>query len=307
MNKKLTYKLILFVGLVIILDQSIGYLISNIASKYHVDKRIELLLNNKLDKDLFILGSSRALNGIDPKTIQEQTNLSCYNMAVSGSNIEYHETILDLILQSKNQPKTIIYNLDDPGTLTLFTGKVIYQSQQLYPYVNNDFVNGIIAHRLEKKEWSTKVSATYRQNVNFMTAVKYLVQGKEEVNMEINNLDEYGANLMVGKSKGYEEMVYKESNPFQYNGEHQPYVDAFDRIISKCRKNNIRLMLVIPPVFFKTNKEFKNRIIELVNNQCEIYDYSAVFKDDSLFYNYGHLNKFGAQEYSKLLAKDILK
>jgi hypothetical protein len=306
MKREHIYKLVLFLLIIVLVDQFVGRFIAHYALKYKHDKRIGLLVDNKLDQDIIVLGSSRALNGIDPNTIQKETNQTCFNLALSGSNIEFHETILELILHSKNHPKTIIYNIDDPGTLDNLENEVIYRTEELYPYVYNDFINQTVADRLDKTYWVTKLSPTYHNNVNFMTTVKYFVRGSEKISFEINNIDKYGANLMEGHQKGKENISYQKSL-YKYENEVPSYVSSFLSIISKCKNNNIQLIMVLPPTFYAPTLKFKKRILELINDQCIVLDYSEKFMDNRLFYNHGHLNKQGAQKFSKLIANQITK
>lgn len=307
MKKSQLYKILIFVILLITIDRTLGFLVSKFALKYKHDKRLELVINNKLDKDVLIIGSSRALNGINPKTIEQITGLTCYNLGVSGTNIVFHETILNLVLNSKNIPKTIIYTIDDPATLYNFDDLVIYKQEELYPYVYNDYVNQIVSKRLDKENWCTLASSTYRNNVNFMSAIKYLARGHEVIAPEINNIDDYGANLIEGYQKGMDNMLYLEKYPYSLGEEHELYVSTLINIISTCKKNNIQLILAIPPVYYTPSGIFNTRIKQLVNNQCLVLDYSTEFKEKKMFYNYGHLNKNGATKFSEILSQNLLK
>lgn len=307
MKKSQLYKILIFVILLITIDRTFGFLVSKLALKYKHDKRLELVINNKLDKDVLIIGSSRALNGICPKTIEQITGFASYNLGVSGTNIVFHETILDLVLNSKNIPKTILYTVDDPATLYKFDDLVIYKQEELYPYVYNDFVNRIVSNKLEKENWVTTISLSYRNNVNFMSAIKYLARGHEAIAPEINNIDDFGSNLMEGFQMGMEDMKYLEEYPYSLSLEDKLYSSTLMNIISKCKKNNIQLILAIPPVYYTPSRKFNERIKQLANNQCIVLDYSNEFTENKMFYNYGHLNKNGAIKFSEILSPYLLK
>ncbi len=306
MSKKIIYKLIAFTLIIILIDQGLGHFIAHYAGKYKFDKRIGLLVDNKLDKDIMILGSSRALNGIDPETIQKQTSLSCYNLAINGSNIEFHETMLDLIINSKNHPKIIVYNIDDPATLSGSGHEVVYRKEELFPYVYNEKVNEIVANRLDKSVWATKISPTYHNNINFINAIKYLTRGAEIPSYEINNVNEFGANLMDGHQKGKENLIYQKPL-FKFNNESAIYTKSLLNIVSKCRKHNIKLIMVFPPIFYAPTPKFEDRIVELTKNECLVINYSEEFKENRFFYNHGHLNRQGAIAFSKLISQQIIK
>lgn len=308
MNRKKIIRLVIFAIIFIVIDQSIGVAIANLAQKRKFDKRIGLLINNELPKDILIIGSSRALNGLDPETITKETNLSCFNMGVSGSNVLFHETILELVIATKHLPKVIVYTVDDDATLIDLGDLIIYRKDELYPYVNNWLVNKKVSNSLDKELWATSASSTYRNNVNFMNAIKYLTKGVEEPDWETTNVDVNGTNLLIGKSANKKMRAWIDRKAkFDLTNEYIPYAESFSRIISKCKDNHINLVLVLPPLYYSSTVGFKERIIELSNNNALVVDYSNHFKDKELnFYNNDHLNKDGAIEYSKLLSKEIL-
>lgn len=306
MSKNLAYKILIFSAIILILDRGLGFVVSHLSAKYKFDKRIENLINNRIEKDIIVLGSSKSLNGIDPKIIEKETELSCYNLSYSGSNVEFHETILDLILQSKQLPKYIIYSIDDPGLLVKFDGVMIYRTEELYANVDNHYINKIVCDKLDKSFLVTKFSSVYHQNVNLTSALKYVLRGEEKPDYEINNIDEYGANIMDGHQRGHENMKFVNRN-FNYSAsiENSNYVNTFRRILQKCESANIRLKLVVIPSFVSPSLGFINRVNELTKNEYPIYDYSKEFKEAHYFYNYEHLNRKGASKFSTLLLKDL--
>lgn len=307
MMKNRFYKILLFAFIIIVLDQVIGFTIAHYAKLYKFDKRIELLINNKLQKDIFILGSSRALNDFNPSVINKNTPFSCYNLGVSGSNILFHETMLDLILQSNNHPKKIIYNVDDAGALINIDQQIIYRKDELYPYVNNPFINKKVSEYLDKELFATRLSSSYRNNINFVNASKYFTKGIEIPNPQTNNVGINGSNMLSGLQHKTKEVRYINRNKKHLiKDEYQPYREAFLRIISKCKQADIDLTIVFPPTYYTPTIKFRERITELIQNECLILDYATQFKDADLFYNHGHLNKKGATKFSQLLSKDLI-
>ena len=304
MLKQPTYRIFLFIFILIFLDQSLGRIIHHFSSNYKYDQRIGKLVDQKLKHDILVLGSSRALNGIDPETIKKQTGLSCFNLAFSGSNVVFHETILDLIIDSKNIPKTIIYTIDDPSTLDDTEKNIIYRKEELYPYIYNDLVNTIVTKKLNKTLLITKISPTYHQNINFINALRYMTRGKEIPNYEINNIDSNGANLMLGHQPGKENIHFTDA-PNEFIKTSTKYAQSFSNIISKCKKNNINLLLVYPAVLFSSHQKFKVEIKKIVKDDTLILDFSTLLKDPIYFYNHGHLNKKGATFLSEKIGEEI--
>ncbi len=129
-------KYILFFCVLIVGDTVIGNALSVYAKKEKHDHRIEWLLDKKINAEILIIGSSRANNNYSPEVIMNQTGHTCYNLGMSGTNIVFHETILDLVLMNPNKPKLIVYNIDD--YVSLYDIKnVVYRKDFLFPYVDH--------------------------------------------------------------------------------------------------------------------------------------------------------------------------
>lgn len=304
LKNKLKYLFGAFV-LIVLIDQIIGKIVPFYAQKQKIDKRLELLINNKINDEIIILGSSRALNNYNPWVIKNITGQSCYNLGYSGSNILFHEIILDLILKSKNKPKTIIYNIDDFGILYNVDG-IEFRKDVLFPFVENKLINEAINNNLSKSYWATSICQSYRQNVNFINAIRYLIYGQENFDYKTNNIDSLGANLLVHRKL--------DSVPIFANKRIYPkvlkinpdYLSAFIRIQNKCLINNIQLVLCYPPLFLKPSKFLKSEVNTLKKSNIPIIIADTLLQNAHYFFDNDHLNSKGANLYSTIISKQIL-
>jgi len=87
--KGLIIKLLFFLVLFLAFDK-IFILVANRSANAEADKRLELLLNGRINKDLIIAGSSRGSRDIIASRIEEMTGLSSYNLFYPGSNVVFH-------------------------------------------------------------------------------------------------------------------------------------------------------------------------------------------------------------------------
>lgn len=304
LKNKLKYLLGAFV-LIVVIDQFIGKVIPFYAQKQKIDKRIEVLIDNKINSKIIILGSSRALNNYNPWVIKNITGQTCYNLGYSGSNIVFHEIILDLILKSKNKPKTIIYNIDDLGILYNVDG-IEFRKDVLFPFVNNNLINEAINNNLNKSNWATLVSQTYRQNVNFINAIRYLVYGQENFDYKTNNIDSLGANLLVNRELD-SVPVFSSNRIYPKILQINPdYLAAFIRIQNKCLSNNIQLVLCYPPLFLKPSKFLKFQVNALKTSNVPVIIADTLLQNANYFFDNDHLNSKGANLYSNFISKQIL-
>ncbi|MBL0339794.1 MAG: hypothetical protein IPP71_02095 [Bacteroidetes bacterium] len=259
-------------------------MISSLSKKQIRDNRIGLLLDGKVDAEIVVVGSSRALNNYDPQVISKMTGKKTYNFGVSGSNILFHENIIDLLLNSKNKPETIIYNIDDYGAL-FENSNIIYRKDVLFPYVDSPLINEMIAGQLKKPLIATFFSKTYRQNVNFINGIKFLVYGRENPDYKTTNFDELGANLLVHRPQ--DPIPVFNTVGYDISGFSQvpEYVIAFKNIQMKCRANNVKLILSLPPLYAASSKGFKEMIVHhilpgihylILQDKCKTRHFSLI-------------------------------
>ena len=95
---------------------------------------------------------------------------------------------------------------------------------------------------------------------------------------------------------------------------HQPTIDLFIKFIAECKSLNIDLYLVHTPDYLANQNIYTNRdeLIQLLDsisksNNLIFIDYSNHFISANLkyFQDYGHLNEYGRNEFSKILSDSL--
>lgn len=292
--------------MVLTADQLVGSFISHFAIKQTRDNRIGLLLDKKINSQIYIIGSSRALNNYSPEVISKITGKSCFNMGVSGSNIIFHELVLDLILESAKKPELIIYNIDDFGTLYKMDA-VVYRKDVLYPYVDNGTINRSICEQTGKNEIASILMKSYRQNVNFINSLKYLAYGQEATDYKTTNFDKNGANILVQRPEDRIPTFAASRLPDKPKQFDESNVEAFNRIQKKCLDNNIKLLLSLPPLFTYETKGFESEVRSQMVDGVTLVDFTGQLRDSSYFFNRDHMNKKGALVFSEMVGNEINK
>jgi hypothetical protein len=305
-NQKRLIKYLLFFIFLFIADRFIGKGISWLAKQQIRDNRIGMLIENKIPSQIYIIGSSRALNNYNPAIISQITGKSCYNLGVSGSNILFHETVLDLVLMSDRKPEIIIYNVDDFGTLFHMEG-VIYRKDVLFPYVDHPYINQQVSCELNRKEIATLVSHTYRQNVNFINALKYLVYGREASDYKTTNIDSLGANLLVQRPEDKVPLFGQRKYSLPTHRLYEPHLNAFRRIQEKCVKNNIKLILSLPPLYTIPSAYFRQQVKKQGIAGVHWLDFTNQMQDAGYFFNTDHMNRVGADLFSEKVGRELQK
>lgn len=302
--KTLFVKLFLFGLLLFIIDKPIGMLINKLNKAKDLDTRLDFILNGKINHDIVIIGSSRAVNGIQPSYIIEKTNQSCYNLGFSGSNILFHKTVFDLLIEY-NKPKKVLLILDDEFSFTNHNN-TIYRKDKLESHLENDKVLSIYCEQSSKNYISSKISWTYRENQSLFDAMEYIFKGKDKADIT-NNINEHGF-IPLSDTISFVDVEDEKSKlvPYDENLELQPFVESFENFLSKAETNNIELYVIRMPSYKNHTTGFNERIMEIIGKRNFTYlDYSDLVLNVSYFYDNGHLNNKGAKVFSKILAENI--
>ncbi len=118
--------LVVGLGFVIVSDLVIGSgLAPNQITIEAPEKAVQLSFNNYLLEqklaqyqlrctqqgvpDILIVGSSRALRGVDPAVLNKNTNLQVYNFGINGATAQVVDLILRQLLKSEQLPKRVIW------------------------------------------------------------------------------------------------------------------------------------------------------------------------------------------------------
>ncbi len=267
----------------------------------HETERISVLLDNRFYSDILFIGSSRTHVHNNPKVVDSITHLSSYNFGVEGGNIIEMNLWLQVYLQNHNKPKMVV--LDLPAFAFDTYHKKFYNPTIYFPYLDNDII------------FSTLLKYKQIGLYKYVPFLKFI---------EINDYDKSNAiKGLLGKHdklsdsytyRGFVEnpigKVPHDTTAYKISEEAKEYLNIF---IDTCKKKNIQIVISYSPEYYDTDYRNMKSFFELVNEvsnkrQVPFWDYrnSELCRDSTLFANPGHLNKFGANLFSAVLAKDIL-
>lgn len=294
--KRFIYTLLLFVTAFFILDK-IFFIFIYLAPNSEVDKRLEQVINGKIDKECIVIGSSRGARNIIAKQLEKGTGLSTYNLSYPGSDIEFHEFLLRALVKFNQKPKIVLLAVDDPFEL-LPCESINFRLETLYPLVKYNYINNELIDRGGKNYLSKILCLSRINKSNFDLRKKHF--------SALDTIIDCGS---MPISFQRENRVFKYDTINQYyliKNELTNKVNAFTNFQQMCNNNGIKLYVVFSPNFQQHNFLFEKRIKELTNNNLGyfIYDFSnIIYKDKSYFYDEGHLQTKGARIFTDELVK----
>ena len=98
--------------------------------QYGVSNKV---MQGKVNAQIIITGSSRALSHFDPRVVEAQTGRTAFNLGRNGSQSDMQLAVLKAYLEHNQKPDFIIHSLDSFSALKLLVRSII--AGQYVPYL----------------------------------------------------------------------------------------------------------------------------------------------------------------------------
>lgn len=295
-------KCLLFFAVFFVLDKAL-ILVRNTAPERELDKRLERILNGKINADVIVLGSSRGARDIVAAEMEDSLHVSAYNLSYPGSNIEFHEYLLSKLFQFKNKvPKLVILAVDD-ATEFKIDPTINFRYERLYPLIKYEDVRKTLIEKGEKDKVLSSLFMVHQLSIsNFDFRKKHFDK--------LDTLCQDGSMPISSQSDKFKNAKF--SNHYNYYSaanENAGRIEHFRRFIALCKQHNTTLLFALAPNFGNPTVGFKERIAQFTQNNnpgIMMYDtLNAVYKNSSFYFDPGHLNRQGATVFTGELIRHI--
>lgn len=294
------FKLLLLFVFVFTLDLIIG----NTLRHYYFKQKVGRLYRatyaiDKTTDQVLIFGSSRAYHHYNPEVIQEELNLTCYNVGSPGQFIIYNYTILKAILE-RHKPEIIILDIT-PGEFENEPDRYRRLSFLLPYYKDHPEIRSMINRRSPFEKYKL-CSAIYPFNSSLLMIaggnMDYFKKKKDDFNGFSPLRNTLSSPIRIERSSDYELDIVK--------------TDMLQSFVSLCKESNVKLILACSPSFvIFENSESTIQAVKTISefNDIILLDYSndsLFINDNTLFDDHTHLNESGANLFSRSICKDLL-
>lgn len=293
--KKLLIHIAIVICLFFVIDRALGLGLKFLYNQSNATDEYKISYSNETVQDpLLFFGSSRCMHHYVPAIFEKELGIKCFNTADWGiKNIYYHYGLLGNIL-SRYTPKTIVFEIHPCDWLaTPFSG--VERASSLAPYCGMSNACDEML-KLSGKYWPCQLSWVYR----YTGSLPNLLTGK------------FGS--MDRSLKGWKPMdgimdttgVVAEEYPFPVD---TARVALLERFINDCKKNNIQLIITFSPMYVCSKEDVLKFPRDLAQkHQLTFIDHyrdSDFVGHPELFYDFGHLNRMGAELFSQKLSKEL--
>lgn len=266
--------------------------------------RLKEIIEGTTYYDALFIGSSRTYYHVNPKIIDSTLHLKSFNAGIDGGNIVEFNMILKSYLAHHPPPKYVIVDL---SMSSLAIKEIsVFNPNIYFPFLNNDVVYNCLK--------------PYKR-VGLLKFLPFLQLTESDDNIRQGVL----AGL-IGKRKplpptykGYLEsgtdticLPYKMTYLTVYWPVEKEAVALLEETIGICKKNDIKLILSYSPVYQLKDEKMNPELFATITRICNKahipflnYRHLSLNNNHLLFRDEHHLNKYGADIFSNILANDI--
>lgn len=281
--------------------------------------------------DVLIVGSSRALQGVDPKQLKQSLaafghpGLTIFNFAVNGATAQVVDFQLRRLLKPQHLPQMIVWA---DGVRAFNSGRVDRTFNSIIASEGNQMLAAGIRPQLPEDEFSV-IPQCYRfpqpcrgsfQKASILPVANTIVMAIRPVSDLADAIDSNG---FMSLSTRYNPNTYYNDRAYvsgQYDRDYQDFnlagkqAQAFNSVIAFVKSRKIPLVFVDLPLTDdyldgtrrSAQQQFRQRMQQLSRQKGFAFgDLSQQWPNrNDYFFDPSHLNQFGAIAISRLLAAD---
>ena len=306
-------RIVCFFGLIVILLVGLNAMTNSglrriKTSQFGVSNKI---VQGKINAEIVISGSSRALTHYDPRIIERTTGCPTFNIGLNGSQTDMQLARLKTYLKHNQKPKLLVQNLD---LFSFVTSHEIYDPVQYVPYLKEESIYAGV-RRVYPDAWKWKYLPLYGYAVedmrfNWMLGLKALagIQPKED---HVNGYRPRDTSW----TGDFEKFRTNNPNGITMETEAQGERD-FEELLGVCAEQGVPVLIVYSPEYYemqaieRNRKDVLGKAKEMTGHfNFPLWDYSEspICRDRSNFYNSQHLNESGASAFSTDFAQRLLQ
>jgi hypothetical protein len=268
------------------------------------------IVAGKINADIIITGSSRAVSHYDPRIIESVTGLTAFNIGLNGSQTDMQLAVLKTYLRHNRKPKIVFHNLD---AFSFVMTTEVYDPAQYMPYLGEPDIYAALHIINPVLWWKCKYMPLYGYAVDDMR-LDWLQGPLGLLGWSPRSDFFQGFNPRAGQWT--EDFTsFKGANPDGVRFDIQPAgVKVMQDLIQTCHDNGITLIFVYSPEYAPMQFLTQNRAAifgkfrELAQPyNVPLWDFSHWNEagNTAFFVNSQHLNAEGAKIFSTDLAQRL--
>ena len=270
-------------------------------SKTRMFRSYNDLYSERFHCDAVVMGSSRGQVQYDTYILDSILGVDSYNLGVDGRCIDAEIIIYNAYRKHNPKPNLIIQNVD----VTSLNESNRYEREQYLPYLRKDDLF-----------CQTKTSEGFSWADYYLPLVRYagyteLIKEGLGLKSKLACFEMYKG--YCGHDKAWDGDAFRSvsSVPFEVN---PGVAEMFDQYLAQCAEEGIRVVMVFAPIYIGVTKKMDSVqfMFDCYQSYADRYGFPVLnYTFDSLsydtanFYNATHLNRKGAELFTRKLAIDL--
>jgi hypothetical protein len=237
------------------------------------------------------LGSSRVNNHFVPKLFNDQ-GYKTFNFGITRSRLEESALMLQMMVERNYKIKCLILQVD----LNINTNDHSEAIRSLFmPYLHTSKTVRDFYRTLP--EYNQLLYIPFYRYMHYDARVGFREMYYSAIHKKTNALENEGFHPLMTSDKNLIPADLSKYYPKRNKG--------YEEIKAICKKNHIQLIALTTPMCMETiNRDYFNHLQEVYP---EIRRFENAVTDDKYFSTCGHLNKDGAEEFTKVVFKALFK
>ncbi len=303
-------KIIISLAISLTICQVFFIILSTGLRKFNIHKteRLTELFLGSTKYDILFLGSSRTHTNIDPQIIDSICHSNSYNAGIEGGNLYEFNMTLNAYLLNHPSPGYLILTID----LTSFElQKKLYNYVQYLPFVQNKIIEKTL---IENRYYNTLykilpfLEFTYYDDYTRINCLKGFTNENEIPKGDF----QYKGYLSNTNNTILSEDTTKYFSTIEIspNG-----IDLLENIVKTCKSKQIKLIFTYAPEYKKGHQKHtvnSKEVFDVIKKNARKnnilfweHDNLEICLNPHFFANIGHLNKEGAEIYSRILGNEL--
>jgi hypothetical protein len=267
------------------------------------------IMQGKVNAQVVIAGSSRAVAHYDPRTLEAVTGRTAFNIGRNGEQTDMQVAFLKAYLGHNQKPEVVIFNLD---AFSFLTSQGVFEQVDYTPYIDDPALYDAI-RKINPNAWKSRYIPLYGYVVEDMNFT-WILGLKSFFGWTPREDYFLGFNPRARKwTTEFENLKASKPDGVRFEIE-TAGVEDVKGLIQLCQQNGIQLIFVYSPEYIEMQA--------LTNNRQEVFGlfrelsttYNVPFWNYSgwefagnkdYFQNSQHLNSIGAEVFSDDLAKRL--
>jgi hypothetical protein len=262
------------------------------------------IIGGKSYYDILFIGSSRAMHNFNPRIVDSLTGMTSYNAGIDGANLLEMNLVLNCYLKNHPPPKIIFADI----AINSFAIKKLpfFNPNQYYQFLNSPLVFEALRpyERVYLFKYFPFLQLTQSNDLLKQNSILgYIGRSDPLTKLSYKGFVDYGTDTLL--------LPLKKTYFMNYEIEQQG-IDILEGVIKTCKQNNIKLIFTYAPEFHPEEGTYNPDFFPTIKSVSKTADIpfldfrnNQVFENHKLFINEHHLNHYGVEIYSAIIAEEV--